>query len=430
MRIVLTGGCTGGHIYPALAIGDKFREEDPACEIIYIACGEPLERAIIPAHGYRLYEVEATGLDRSNPARFYSTLKRTMKGSDEAVKILSEFVPDAVISTGSFVSVPVVLAAKKLRIPVYIHEQNGFPGVSNRMAARFARNVFLGFESAREHFKQKNKIIYSGNPVRAEFCGRDRDADRDALGILQNDLVIMIFGGSLGSATTNAIGEAVARKYAGKEGYTVIWGTGKDYFDEISERLEEEGFAPDNVRISAYIDDMPQTVSAADIVISRSGALSTAETTMVGRAAIFIPSPNVTADHQYYNAKAVADAGGAMIIREDGDTADKVLDALAGLDNNRDRIREMAEASRSIAPVHATDIIYRTVCGIEPLPEQDGGDEGNETDEAGQEASLTEEELAQTLYGLPPEHEELGELKNRIAARRLEKDRKNRSFNP
>ena len=428
MRIVLTGGCTGGHIYPALAIGDKFREEDPACEIIYIACGEPLERAIIPAHGYRLYEVEATGLDRSNPARFYSTLKRTMKGRDEAVKILREFVPDAVISTGSFVSVPVVLAAKKLRIPVYIHEQNGFPGVSNRMAARFARNVFLGFESAREHFKQKNKIIYSGNPVRAEFCGRDRDADRDALGILQNDLVIMIFGGSLGSVTTNAIGEAVARKYAGKEGYTVIWGTGKDYFDDISERLEEEGFAPDNVRISAYIDDMPQTVSAADIVISRSGALSTAETTMVGRAAIFIPSPNVTADHQYYNAKAVADAGGALIIREDGDTADKVLDALAGLDNNRDRIREMAEASRSIAPVHATDIIYRTVCGIEPLQEQDGGDEGNETDEAGQEASLTEEELAQTLYGLPPEHEELGELKNRIAARRLEKDRKNRSF--
>lgn len=428
MRIVLTGGCTGGHIYPALAIGDKFREEDPACEIIYIACGEPLERAIIPAHGYRLYEVEATGLDRSNPGRFYSTLKRTMKGRDEAVKILREFVPDAVISTGSFVSVPVVLAAKKLRIPVYIHEQNGFPGVSNRMAARFARNVFLGFESAREHFKQKNKIIYSGNPVRAEFCGRDRDADRDALGILQNDLVIMIFGGSLGSATTNAIGEAVARKYAGKEGYTVIWGTGKDYFDDISERLEEEGFAPDNVRISAYIDDMPQTVSAADIVISRSGALSTAETTMVGRAAIFIPSPNVTADHQFYNAKAVADAGGALIIREDGDTADKVLDALAGLDNNRDRIREMAEASRSIAPVHATDIIYRTVCGIEPLQEQDGGDEGNETDEAGQEASLTEEELAQTLYGLPPEHEELGELKNRIAARRLEKDRKNRSF--
>ncbi|MBR0380470.1 MAG: undecaprenyldiphospho-muramoylpentapeptide beta-N-acetylglucosaminyltransferase [Mogibacterium sp.] len=428
MRIVLTGGCTGGHIYPALAIGDKFREEDPDCEIIYIACGEPLEREIIPAHGYRLYEVEATGLDRSDPVKFYNTVKRTMKGRDESLRILREFRPDAVISTGSFVSVPVVLAAKKLKVPVYIHEQNGYPGVSNKLAARFARNVFLGFESARRHFGSKNNIVYSGNPVRAEFCGRDRDADRDALGIFQNDLVIMVFGGSLGSATTNAIGEAVARKYADKEGYTVIWGTGNEYYDEISERLEEEGFAPDNVRISAYISDMPQTISASDIVISRSGALSTAETTMVGRAAIFIPSPNVTADHQYYNAKAVEDAGGALIIREGVDTADKVLDALADLDNNRDRIKAMAEASRSIAPVHATDIIYRTVCGIEPPSETEEEEGTDETGGVQQTPSLTEEELAQTLYGLPPEHEELGELKDRIAARRQEKDRKRKSF--
>lgn len=428
MRIVLTGGCTGGHIYPALAIGDKFREEDPDCEIIYIACGEPLEREIIPAHGYRLYEVEATGLDRSDPVKFYNTVKRTMKGRDESLRILREFRPDAVISTGSFVSVPVVLAAKKLKVPVYIHEQNGYPGVSNKLAARFARNVFLGFESARRHFGSKNNIVYSGNPVRAEFCGRDRDADRDALGIFQNDLVIMVFGGSLGSATTNAIGEAVARKYADKEGYTVIWGTGNEYYDEISERLEEEGFAPDNVRISAYISDMPQTISASDIVISRSGALSTAETTMVGRAAIFIPSPNVTADHQYYNAKAVEDAGGALIIREGVDTADKVLDALADLDNNRDRIKAMAEASRSIAPVHATDIIYRTVCGIEPPSETEEEAGTDETGGVQQTPSLTEEELAQTLYGLPPEHEELGELKDRIAARRQEKDRKRKSF--
>ena len=437
MRIVLTGGCTGGHIYPALAIGDKFRERDPGCEIIYIACGEPLEREIIPAHGYRLYEVEATGLDRSNPVRLYNTLKRTMKGRDEALKIMREFAPDAVISTGSFVSVPVVLAARKLRIPVYIHEQNGYPGVSNKMAASYARYVFLGFESARQHFGSKKNIVYSGNPVRAEFCGRDRDADRDALGILQNDLVIMVFGGSLGSATTNAIGEAVARKYADKDGYTVIWGTGNAYYDEISERLGEEGFAPENVRISAFISDMPQTLSASDIVISRSGALSTAETTMVGRAAIFVPSPNVTADHQYYNAKAVEDAGGALIVREGEDTAEKVLDALADLDNNRDRIKAMAEASRSIAPVHATDIIYSTICGEDPPDDAETGAAEEETEaqegsgESGdgqQDPRLTEEELARTLYGLPPEHEELGELKDRIAARRQEKDRKRKSF--
>lgn len=361
MRIVLTGGCTGGHIYPALAIGDKFRAEDPSSEIIYIATGEELERDIIPAHGYELYEVDSTWFDRSNPARLAKTIRRTMRGRKEALKIMRDFKPDAVISTGSFVSVPVVLAARRLGVPVYIHEQNGFPGVSNRMAAGFARTVFLGFGSAREHFKSDKNIVYSGNPVREEFSGRDRGADREKLGIAQDDLVIMVFGGSLGSATTNEIGEAVAREYAGREGYTVIWGTGKDYYEDISKRLRAEGFDPSNVRISAFIRNMPEVLSAADICISRSGALSTAETTMVGRAAIFVPSPNVTADHQYYNAKAVADAGGAFIVRDNELTVEEVMAKLRMLDRDREEIHRMEDASRSVAPVEATDIIYKNV---------------------------------------------------------------------
>lgn len=361
MKIVLTGGCTGGHIYPALAIGDKFRAEDPSNEVIYIAKGEDLERQIIPAHGYELFEVDSTWLDRSNPVRLATTIRRTMKGRRDAIRLMKKFRPDAVISTGSFVSVPVVLAAGRLRIPVYLHEQNGFPGVSNRLAARSAKRVFLGFESAREHFKNQNNIVYSGNPVRADFDGRDRAADRKALGIPEDDFVIMVFGGSLGSETTNSIGESIAREYAGKDGYTVIWGTGKEYYDDISKRLAKEGFAPSNVRISAYINDMPAQLSACDLTISRSGALSTAEVTMAGRAAIFIPSPNVTADHQYYNAKAVADAGGAVIVRENADTTAKVMDELRKIDADRSRLEAMKKASRSIAPVDATDIIYNTV---------------------------------------------------------------------
>ena len=361
MKIVLTGGCTGGHIYPALAIGDKFRAEDPSNEVIYIAKGEDLERQIIPAHGYKLYEVDSTWFDRSDPVRLATTIRRTLNGRRDAIKLMKRFRPDAVISTGSFVSVPVVLAANRLGVPVYLHEQNGFPGVSNRLAARKARRVFLGFESAREHFRNKDNIIYTGNPVRTDFDGRDQSADRAALGIPENDFVIMVFGGSLGSETTNSIGEAVAREYAGREGYTVIWGTGREYYDEINSRLAAEGFSPSNVRISAYINDMPAQLSACDLTISRSGALSTAEVTMAGRAAIFIPSPNVTADHQYYNAKAVADAGGAVIVRENAGTADKVMEEVRKLDADRSRLEQMKKASRSIAPVDATDIIYDTV---------------------------------------------------------------------
>ena len=361
MKIVLTGGCTGGHIYPALAIGDKFRAEDPSCEVIYIAKGEDLERQIIPDHGYELYEVDSTWFDRGNPKRLATTIRRTLNGRRDAIRIMKKFRPDAVISTGSFVSVPVVLAAQKLNIPVYIHEQNGFPGVSNRLAAAKARKVFLGFESAREYFKRQDNIIYSGNPVRSDFACRDKADDRKALGLPADDLVIVVFGGSLGSETTNQVGEALAREYAGKDGYTVIWGTGREYHEEIKARLADEGFAPDNVRISAYIADMPAYLSACDLIISRSGALSTAETTMAGRAAIFIPSPNVTADHQYYNAKAVADAGGAVIVREGKDITGRVLSIVRELDADRDSISEMSEKSRKAAPTEATDIIYRTV---------------------------------------------------------------------
>ena len=357
MRVVLTGGATGGHIYPALAIGDALKARDPGTEIIYIASGRPLERSIIPDHGYELFEVETAPLDRRNIRKAAGTAAKTLKGRQQARKIMKRFRPDIVVSTGSYVSVPVVLAGHSLGAKIFLHEQNGFPGVSNRFLARFADKVFLGFDSAREYFGGSDKIICSGNPVRSDFYGRNRDADRESLGIPKDDFVIMIFGGSLGSETTNEAGEAVAREYAGRDGYTVIWGTGSMYYDEITSRLAAEGFAPDNVRISAFISNMPEMLSACDLSISRSGALSTAETTMAGRAAVFIPSPNVTADHQYYNAKAVADTGGAFIVREDDNTIRDVMRIVDSLDADRDQIRSMEEASLSAAPVHAADII-------------------------------------------------------------------------
>lgn len=431
MKLVLTGGCTGGHIYPALAIGDKFREEEPDCEIIYIASGEPLEKDIIPKNGYTLYEVESTYLDRSNPLKLARTALITLKGINQARRIMSEFRPDAVISTGSFVSVPVVMAARQMGIPVYLHEQNGFPGVSNRMASGFARTVFLGFDSAREHFKKKDNLILSGNPVRSEFDGRDSYTDRESLGIPQGDFVIMIFGGSLGSDTTNQIGEAVAREYGGQNGYTVIWGTGKDYYDEIRRRLRDEGFAPENVRISPFIENMPEVISACDIIISRSGALSTAETTMVGRAAIFIPSPNVTADHQYYNAKSVADVGGAVIVREDADTVRKVMRALSNFDNNRDIVKQMARASRRVAPVNATQIIYDTVKGVRTAPEETAKEPPISTGLKAPAEKSEENYGGMPLepgVGLPADHPEMGELGERISRRKLESERKRKRF--
>ena len=366
MRIVLTGGVTGGHIYPAIAIGDKFKSEDPSSEIIYIASGEPLEKSITAKAGYELFEVESDPFYRNNPFRMAKTLIRTLKGRKQAKKIMKEFKPDIVMSTGSYVSVPVVLAAASLGVKVFLHEQNGFPGVSNKFLSRYAEKVFLGFDAAREHFKDQSKLIYSGNPVRQEFSGRDKSEDRASLGLPEDDFIVLVFGGSLGSATTNTVAESLARKFAGREGFTLIWGTGNDYYEDINKKLEEEGFEAENVRIMPYISDMPEMLSASDLSISRSGALSVAETTMAGRAAVFIPSPNVTEDHQYYNAKAVADAGGAYIVREEGGAescAEAVEEIAEKLYEDRELLKKMQEASAAVAPTDATNIIYETIVG-------------------------------------------------------------------
>ena len=230
------------------------------------------------------------------------------------------------------------------------------------MLSRYARKVFLGFNGGHEHFKQKEKLMYVGNPVRKDFYDRSRDADRQSLGIPSDDFVITVFGGSLGSKAMNDIGFELAKEYAGKENVTVIWGTGREYYDGVSAELQSLGLIESpNLRVSPYIDNMPAVLSASSVVISRSGALSVAETTMIGRAAIFVPSPNVTADHQYHNAKAVADVGGAVIVREGEDTSDKVMCEVRRLYENRELLADMEVACHSIAPERATEIIYEEI---------------------------------------------------------------------
>ena len=186
MKLILTGGCTGGHIYPALAIGDEFREKEQGSEILYLGHEEGMERYIFPKYGYDLKYVRSKWVDRKNIFKMVDTCWNNLVGITQAKKIMKEFKPDFVMSTGSFVSVPVVLAAHQLKIPVYIHEQNAFPGMANKFLSRYARKVFLGFENAAPHF-DKEKIVYSGNPVRKEFGENDRTAARKKLGIPEND---------------------------------------------------------------------------------------------------------------------------------------------------------------------------------------------------------------------------------------------------
>lgn len=365
MKIILTGGITGGHIYPALAIGDKFKEMDPECEILYIGNERGMEREIVPKHGFKLVTVPSKSVDRSNVLKMAETLAVTGNGRGKAYRIMKKFKPDIIISTGSYVSVPVVLAAHKYGAKVFIHEQNAYPGMANRFLSKYAEKVFLGFEDAGKYFKQNSKLQYAGNPVRREFYGKDQKEARRILNIPEGDFVITAFGGSQGATTINETALELIRRYGNDVNVTILFATGKRFYEDVIQNMEALGIADkDNVRILPYIQDMANTLAATDIAICRSGALSVSEITMSGCPAIFIPSPNVTGDHQYYNAKAVVDNGGAVMVREDEDTPGRVANVLKELLQDPELVSQMSEKSLKCAPIDATDIVYKGIMDI------------------------------------------------------------------
>ncbi|MBR5229865.1 MAG: undecaprenyldiphospho-muramoylpentapeptide beta-N-acetylglucosaminyltransferase [Firmicutes bacterium] len=362
MRVIVTGGGTGGHIYPAIAIADKFKEMDPQTEILYVGNDEGIEKEIVPKTGYPLELVDARWLNKSSIWQLVRTGARVCKGTLEARRVIGRFKPDVVIGTGGYVCFPVVMAAKMYGAKTFLHEQNAYPGLANRMLEKYVNKIFLGFGDAAGYFKNPGKTLEAGNPVRKSFFILSKTDARKKLGFGQDDFIVFSFGGSLGAEKINEVAFEVMQALNGHEKTQMIFGTGKWYYQQVLERAAETGIEiKENVRIKDYIEDMENYLAACDLVISRAGALSVAETTVCGKAAILIPSPNVTGNHQYFNAKAVADRGGAILIEERDLDRQKLVEEVLKLKNNPERLDAMSRASRACAPDLALDIIYNTV---------------------------------------------------------------------
>lgn len=362
MRLIVTGGGTGGHIYPALAIADKFKEMDSETEILYIGNVEGIEKDVVPKSGYPLKLVDARWLDHVTPKQVVWTGARVTHGIGQSLKVLRQFKPDAIIGTGGYVCFPVLLASRFIKCRKYLHEQNAYPGLANRTLEKYVDNIFLGFADAGQYFKYPDKHIEAGNPVRKSFFTMSKREARERLGIPQDDFVVFTFGGSLGAAKINGVACELLELFNGHPGVSMIMGTGKLYYDEIMKDIKSRSInVKENIRIKDYIDNMDLHLMACDLVISRAGALSVAETTVCGKAAILVPSPNVTGNHQYYNAKAVADRGGALLIEEKDLVIEDVVQDVLSLRNNPDKLKEMSKASRESAPDKALDIIYNKV---------------------------------------------------------------------
>lgn len=358
MRVIMTGGGTGGHIYPAIAIADEIKKRDENAEILFVGAETGLEKRLVPENGYRIELITVKGFNRKNLLQNVDVLKKLRKGSRRAKEIITNFKPDVVIGTGGYVSAPVVKTAQKMDIPTYIHEQNAFPGVTNKMLERHVKKVFLGFSEGSEYFKHPEKHIAAGNPVREDFLREEKNAARAGLGFSPKDFVLLAFGGSQGAGRINKAMIKIIETFNGVADFKICMATGSYYYQAIMEAFRESGIAlQDNIKIMEYINDMPKYLAASDLVISRSGALTVAEVTVCGKPAIFVPSPNVTGNHQYFNAMAVSQRGGATVIEEKDLDNDRLVSTILNLKNNPEILKDMSEKSRACASPEATKII-------------------------------------------------------------------------
>lgn len=364
MKVIMTGGGTGGHIYPAVAIADEIKKRNPDAQIIFVGAERGLEKKLVPERGYDIELITVAGFNRKNMLKNIDVVKKLMKGNKQARQIVRDFQPDFVVGTGGYASAPLVKMAQKEGVPTYIHEQNAVPGMANKLLEKNVRKVFLGFAKAGESFKYKDKQVVVGNPVRDEFMHTEKQEARKELGFGENEFVILAFGGSQGAGRINKAMMSVIKEFNGDNDYRICLGAGSYYYDAVCKQLKEEGLeTADNIKIMEYIRDMAKYLAAADLVISRSGALSVAETTVSGTPAIFIPSPIVTGNHQYYNALAVAEEGGAIVIEEADLDNDDLIEKIRSLKNDPEAMAEMAAKSKACGPVKATEIICDTIMG-------------------------------------------------------------------
>lgn len=364
MKILFAAGGTGGHINPALAVAGKIRERmGNDAEILFVGTPTHMETKLVPAAGFDFASVDVRGFYRglswNNIKRDTVAVFKMFSGSRAAKKIIRDFQPDVAIGFGGYVSGPVIREAHKLGVPTAIHEQNAFPGITNKALAKEVDLVMLTSEDAEKRMDCKNAPIVTGLPVREEMIRANRDECRKKLGIPDDKLLILSMGGSLGADTINeAMIDLIAAKKDDGDCY-YIHSMGQ-YGLYVPERLKEKGVDVDSrkdIDVREYISDMEVCMPAADIVICRSGASSLYEIRALGKASILIPSPNVAENHQYYNAMELVNNHAAMIIEEKDLTGEKLLDMVNSLVHNPDELHEMEKNAKSMAILDATDRI-------------------------------------------------------------------------
>jgi UDP-N-acetylglucosamine--N-acetylmuramyl-(pentapeptide) pyrophosphoryl-undecaprenol N-acetylglucosamine transferase len=366
MKVLLAGGGTAGHINPALAIAGYIKNKRSDAEFLFIGNRGGMEQRLVPQAGFEIKSITISGFKRSfSPKSMLENVKtvsRTFTSSREAKKIIAEFKPDICIGTGGYVSGPVIRTAAKMGIPCIIHEQNAYPGITNKMLAKSVKKVMLAVPDAKKYFDKNVDFVITGNPVRQEILTAKKEESRKELG-LDNRPVVLSFGGSLGARKINeAVADLVARSgIDGRYQHIHAYGSYGDWFPQLVEEKGTDIADCPNLDIRPYIDNMPTCMAAADLVISRAGAITLSEIQTMGKPAILIPSPNVAENHQYHNAMALVNAGAADIIEEKDLTGAALMRKADKMLLNPEKLEKYSENSRKMAITDANERIYSVV---------------------------------------------------------------------
>ena len=350
MRVIISAGGTGGHIYPALAIINKIKEQEPDSEFLYIGTTNRMEKDLVPSLGYRYEGLEVTGFKRKLTPDNIKTVTNFVSAIKKAKRIIKDFNPDIVIGCGGYVTAPVIYAAKKLGKKTFIHEQNSVVGLANKFLSRYTDKVGVSFESTISDFKE-GKAVLTGNPC-SEKALDIKKATKESLNIDKNKKLVLIVMGSLGSRTVNDKIMSFVDKFKDKD-YSVIFVTGTTYYEKVKDIK-----VPKNVRVLPFIYEMPGVMKITDLMVTRAGASTMSEITALEVPSIFIPSPFVTNNHQYKNAMDLVNNGAGIILEEKDLEADKLIKLIDETINDKNKISDIKKNLKKLGIKDSSTRIY------------------------------------------------------------------------
>jgi len=360
-KFIVSGGGTGGHIFPALSIADGLRKRFPDCEILFVGAEGKMEMEKVPAAGYRIVGLPVAGFHRGEILRNFAFIPKLINSMLKAKKVVKDFSPDVVIGVGGYASGPILRVAANLGIPTVLQEQNSFAGVTNKILGKKAKKICVAYDKM-ERFFPAEKIVFTGNPIRKglESIVPRSDEAKEYFNVTTDQPVILVVGGSLGARTLNqsmlANLEIIRKSEA-----VIIWQTGKYYYSAINGQLSANPV--ENIRLMEFIPRMDLAYSVADLVISRAGAGTISELCMVGAASILVPSPNVSEDHQTFNALSLVEQDAAILVKDADAVRELIPDALALVDN-REKCLRLSQNILKLATPHATDDIVEVIATL------------------------------------------------------------------